>query len=87
MKIVMLTKSHVDDVVFSSATKVRALILTMHLEIEKRKKQNFNCRKLSKRGIRVADTVRLRNNRRFDLKGQNSSQKWLGLFAVTNITH
>ena len=41
---------------------------------------------MSKTEIKIDDIVLLKNNKRFDRKGRKFSQKWLGPYAVMNIS-
>ena len=53
---------------------------------QKKRKQDYDHRHLSKTEVKVDDILLLKNNKRFDRKGGKFSQKWLGPYTVVNIS-
>ena len=78
------------DAIFSSATKARTKIADNVADnfkaAQKKQKRDYDHRHMPKTEIKVDDIVLLKNNKLFDRKGGNFSQKWLGPYAVMNIS-
>ena len=78
------------DAIFSSAAKVRTTIAddadNNIKAAQKKQKQDYDCRHMSKTEIKVGDIVLLKNNKRYDGKDGKFSQKWLIPYTVMNIS-
>ena len=78
------------DGIFLSATKIQRTITDDTPDnikaAQKKQKQDYDHRHMSKTEIKVDDIMLLKNNKRFDRKSGKFSQNWLGPYTVTNIS-